>query len=94
MNLSDSFAIPESVMAREVGNELVILDVASGSYFGLDPVGTRIWQLLSAGMCLADAAEVLVGEYEVERSQLEHDLVILAEKLLAQGLVEPRASAS
>ena len=90
MNLSDRFEIPDSVMAREVGNELVILDVASGSYFGLDPVGARIWQLLSVGMSLNDAAEVLVGEYEVERSQMESDLKALVEKLSAEGLVTPK----
>ena len=92
MNLTDSCVVPASVMAREVGDELVILDVTSGTYFGLDPVGARIWQLLSAGLRLTDAVDVLIGEYEVERSQLESDLVALAGKLLDQGLLAPKRS--
>ena len=39
MNLSDSLSIPSQVMARTVGDETVILDLASGTYFGLDPIG-------------------------------------------------------
>jgi len=49
MNLSDKVTIPAQVMARTVGDETVILDLASGTYYGLDPVGARIWQLMSEG---------------------------------------------
>jgi hypothetical protein len=36
-------------MARTVGDETVILDLANGTYYGLDPVGARMWQLMSEG---------------------------------------------
>ncbi|MBK9987508.1 MAG: hypothetical protein IPP21_11335 [Betaproteobacteria bacterium] len=42
MNLSDKVTIPTQVMARTVGDETVILDLASGTYFGLDPVGAHV----------------------------------------------------
>jgi len=87
MNLLEKLVVPPDVMAREVGEELVILDLASGSYFGLDSVGTRIWQLLGAGMTPAATVDVLVAEYEVDRRQLEQDLLTLVEKLLGQGLL-------
>ena len=47
MQLSDKFAVSDEVVAREVGGEMVLLDLASGQYFGLDTVGGRIWELLS-----------------------------------------------
>ena len=49
MNLSDKVSIPTQVMARTVGDETVILDLASGTYYGLDPIGARIWQLMGEG---------------------------------------------
>jgi hypothetical protein len=49
MNLSDKVSIPTQVMARTVGDETVILDLANGTYYGLDPVGARMWQLMSEG---------------------------------------------
>jgi hypothetical protein len=87
MNLTDQLEIPSQVMAREVGDELVILDLVSGSYFGLDAVGTRVWQLIGEGKNLAQTIEVMLAEYEVERAQLESDLLELAEGLTAQGLL-------
>lgn len=87
MNLSDKVAIPTQVMARTVGDETVILDLASGTYFGLDPVGARIWQLMSEGQPLAAICDTLLDEYEVTRETLEGDILRLTEDLRAKGLV-------
>ena len=80
--------IPNQVMARAVGDEVVILDLASGTYFGLDAVGTRAWQLFGELCNLGKAAEIMLGEFEVSRDELERDLVTLADSLQAQGLLE------
>ena len=87
MNLSDTVSIPTQVMARTVGDETVILDLASGTYFGLDPVGTRVWQLMGEGQTLAAVCETLLDEYEVTREALEGDILRLTDELRAKGLV-------
>ncbi|HSI52905.1 MAG: PqqD family protein [Ramlibacter sp.] len=79
--------IPGDVMARRVGDETVLLDLASGNYYGLDPVGARIWQLLSDGKTLAQACEVLLAEYDVTRAALEQDVERLVAELGAKGLL-------
>lgn len=75
------------VMARTVGDETVILDLASGTYFGLDPVGARIWQLMADGQTLGAICETLLNEYEVTRDALEGDILRLTAELSAKGLV-------
>ena len=87
MNLDDKFLIPPNVIAREVGEETVILDLASGTYFGLDSVGARVWQLVGEGRSLGDICDVLLQEYEVDRATLVADVVRLAADLSARGLV-------
>lgn len=87
MNLSDKVTIPTQVMARTVGDETVILDLASGTYYGLDPVGARIWQLLADGKSLGEVCDVMFGEYDVAREVLEGDILRLTEELNAKGLV-------
>jgi hypothetical protein len=87
MNLSSKMTIPAQVMARQVGDETVILDLGSGTYFGLDPVGARIWQLTSEGKTLGEICDTMLDEYDVTREALERDVIDLAEKLLAQKLV-------
>ena len=87
MKLSDKPTIPAQVMARQVGNEPVILDLASGTYFGLDPVGARIWQLMTEGRTLGEIRDTLLDEYDVTREALEADLLELAGKLVEQKLI-------
>jgi hypothetical protein len=87
MKLSDRVSTPPQVMARSVGDETVILDLATGTYFGLDPVGARIWQLMGEGKTLAEICDLMLDEYEVSREELERDTLRLAEELAAQGLV-------
>ena len=87
MNLTDKVTIPTQVMARQVGDETVILDLASGTYFGLDPVGARIWQLMGEGQTLALVCDVMLEEFEVTRETLEADVLRLVIELQAKGLV-------
>ena len=88
MNLMDQVTIPEQVMARQVGEETVILDLASGTYFGLDPVGARIWQLLGEGRALAEVCESMLAEYDVSRDEFERDLTELLDALGEKGLIK------
>ena len=53
MNINSQFVVPPQVLARVVGEETVLLHLDSGTYFGLDPVGTRAWQLIQAGKSLS-----------------------------------------
>jgi hypothetical protein len=79
--------IPEHVMVRQLGDESIMLDMASGYYFGLDPVGARIWQLLSQASSFAEIVERLAQEYDVTPEQAESDLARFVEELKANGLL-------
>lgn len=89
MKLSDCFSVPKHVMARNVGDETVILDLESGMYFGLDSVGARIWQLLATGASLESISKTLLEQYEVAQEQLEADVLKLAQELLQRKLIQP-----
>jgi glycine cleavage system regulatory protein len=84
--------IPSHVMARQVGEELVILNLHSEQYFGLDEVGTSMWLAMETHATLHDALESLASDYDVESDQLKQDLDELLSKLTAEGLIEVHAS--
>ena len=88
MNLTDKVSIPAQVMARDVGTETVILNLESGIYFGLDQVGARIWQLLSAGKTLAEVCDAMVADYDVSHDDIQRDVLALVEQLQSQHLIE------
>lgn len=81
-------AIPSHVMARQVGDEMVILDLDTGTYFGLDPVGARVWALLSEGKTVGETREAMLDEFDVGRERLEQDMNELLDKLSGQGLIK------
>jgi hypothetical protein len=84
---SDKISISPQVVARELGGETVILDLSSGTYFGLDPVGARIWHLLETGQSLVGICDVMVEEFEVSRDELERDVLALVRDLLDKKLI-------
>ena len=79
--------ISSEVLAQELAGETVLLDLASESYFGLDAVGTRVWQLLNAGQDQDELIATLLDEYDVEHSILEKDVAELLERLSEAGLI-------
>ena len=88
LSLSQQAKPSDDVLFQEVGGEAVLLNLASESYFGLDPVGTRIWVLLTEDAALQRAFDILCDEYEVEPERLQADLLGLVDKLAEAGLVQ------
>ncbi len=78
--------LSSEALFQEIAGEGVILDLASSSYFGLDEVGVRLWQLLLTDSDPQAACEVLLTEYEVAPAQLEEDLAKLLAQLVEAGL--------
>ena len=79
--------ISKDVLAQEIDGETVLLDLASESFFGLDPVSTRVWQLLNEGADREQLIDTLLAEYEVERPMLEKDVADLLDRLDEAGLI-------
>lgn len=71
----------------ELSGESVILNLKNGVYYGLDRVGTRIWNLIQAPTMVASIRDSLLAEYEVDSGRCEADLLRLLQKLADQELV-------
>ena len=88
MNLDTQLSIPPQVMSRLVGDETVLLDLASGMYFGLDGVGKRIWESVAEGHSLGQTAAVIAAEYEVEEAKAQADVIEFTSDLVERGLLK------
>ena len=79
--------ISEQVLEQQLDDEVILLDLESGRYFGLQEVGGRAWRILAtSGNTDAVQAELLT-EYDIEEDVLRQDLGELWQNLLAAGLV-------
>ncbi len=88
MNLQKKITFIDTVFAQEVDGEMVLLDMSSENYFGLDGVGTAIWQAIQENSDLQVVYETLLVQYEIEAEILEKDLLNFVEKLAQSGLLE------
>ncbi len=75
------------VVWRLVDGEVVLLNVTSGLYYSLDPVGSRVWALVPAeGTSLGTLRDSLVTEYDAPGDQIDRDLAALFTQLIDTGL--------
>lgn len=77
----------DQVLFQNLDGEAVLLDLASETYFGLNEVGTRIWQLLESAATLEEVHRSLCAEFDADAARIEHDLLALVGELSKAGLV-------
>lgn len=82
------FTINQAVVDTQVGDEAVLLHVESGVYYGLDPVGTRIWGLLAQGTSEEEIIDRLLHEYVVEPMRVRSDVGAFLQALTSRGLMQ------
>ena len=71
-----------------LANEAVILGLKDGVYYGLNPVGTVIWDLIKEPKRVNEIVNVLLKEYDVQKQQCENDTLHLLEELKSKELIE------
>ena len=84
----------ETVVARsdgfieaEIDKEIVALSIERGTCYGLNRVGSRIWNLLATPIRISDVCATLLSEYRVDPSVCECQVLDLLEELRAEGLI-------
>src|SRR6476646_1643629 len=79
--------IADDVVVRDLAGESVLLNLSTGTYFGLDAVGTRLWHLIAEHGATTLVLKILLTEYKVDATRLQKALDALIEQLLAKGLL-------
>ena len=82
--------VPEHVASRDLDGELVLLNYDSETYYGLDEVGTRMWEVLQEAPSIEAAIGRLLEEFDVTDERLREDVEQLVGRLVDGGLVELR----
>ncbi len=88
MAVSSRVVAARDQVSCDVGGEAAILQLASGVYYSLDAVGSRIWALLQSPRSVREIRDTLVAEYDVPAERCERDLLGLLEALAAAQLID------
>jgi hypothetical protein len=87
LTLNDHLKIPDEVLSTRVGEDTVLLNLQTGMYHSLDPVGTRFLDLVQTGGGLDAVHHAMLEEFDVSNARLETDLLKLSQDMLAKGLL-------
>jgi hypothetical protein len=93
-SLSDADLLASVVVATssqvscEIADEVMILNLSDGVYYGLDPVGTRIWQMVQEPRPATQIRVALLAECEVTEERCERDLARLLRELIDARLAD------
>jgi len=78
----------KSQVSCQVDSETVVLHFDKGLYFGLNEVGTLIWNQVQQPRKVQEIRDAILREYEVSNEECERDLFTLLRELSEKGLVE------
>jgi len=87
ISFSERAVVPSHVLIRFLEQESVLLNLETERYFGLDAVGTRMWQVVTAAATVEAALAQLVEEYDTSPETLRTDLTHLLQHLVENGLI-------
>jgi len=86
--VNDRFRVASGQISSALGDGTVVLNLGAGMYYGLDEVGSTVWQLLQTPHTLAQLRDAVLTRYDVTPERCEADLGKLLEQLNRAGLVE------
>lgn len=89
MELSGStiITVSKDYVYCNVDDEMVLLGMEDGIYYGLNPVGAFIWEQIKEPKNISEVRDAILEEYDVEKDECEHDLFELLQELVEKGMV-------
>ncbi len=79
--------VDTNLLVSQLAGETVLMNTVSGDYFGINTVGTKIWNLLTAPATITSLVESLVASYDIAPDQCENEVNIFLKNLESRKLV-------
>jgi hypothetical protein len=88
ISLETTVVAAKEQASADLGGEAAILNLKSGVYYGLNPVGARIWALIQEPRTVREVREMLLEEYDVDADRCERDLLAILRQLAENTLID------
>ena len=85
ISLQQTIQRNESFIEAPIDNDIVLMSIENGKYYGLDAVASRVWTLLEQPISLQEVIDTLMQEYDVEREQCEAEMWVFIEHLFDEN---------
>jgi hypothetical protein len=79
--------VDTNLLVSQLAGETVLMNAVTGDYFGINVVGTKIWNLLAAPATLTSLVESLVTSYDIAPDQCENEVNVFLKNLESRKLL-------
>ncbi len=80
----------EEIVASDIDGETVMMSVENGKYYGLDDIGSRIWELIEQPIKVSDLIDTLLKRFDVDREACKRDVLIFINELNEDRILQVR----
>ena len=87
LNLSTIVCRHDDILSSSIDEETILLSIENSKYYGIDPVGSTIWQIMETPISLESIITALQSQYNVPRKQCHDDVFQFVESLLKKNLI-------
>lgn len=77
----------ENQVSTELNGEIILMSIEQGTYYGMDPVLSSIWNLIEKPLPVSALCKRLQEEYEVNKETCEYDVMEALRKLADEHLI-------
>ena len=84
---TDSLDKNEDILSSKIDDEIVMMSIDHGKYYGLDSIGSRIWELLDQTRTLTEIIEILTKEFDVSKEQCSQDCYSFINDLIKKKII-------
>ena len=88
LSRSSKIVVSEDVVSCDLGGETAMLEMKEGVYYGLNEMGTIIWELIQKPVTVQEIIDHILEEYDVDEETCFQDLVELVQEMIKNNLVE------
>lgn len=88
LSRSSTIVVSKDVVSCDLGGETAMLDMKEGVYYGLNEMGTFIWEFIQEPVTIQTIIDKVLAEYDVDEATCYNDLKELVEQMVENGLVE------
>ena len=87
INSESTISKNPQIISSKMDDEVVMMSVEKGNYYGLNRVGSEIWEKLTEPLTVSLLCDKLLQEFDVEKEQCEREVITYLEKLVSEGLI-------
>ncbi|HZD11212.1 MAG TPA: PqqD family peptide modification chaperone [Candidatus Binatia bacterium] len=82
------FVRSNDFVTAKVDDTLVMMSLEQGAYYGLDDIGTHIWEQLREPVSVTSLCDDFCARFDVQRAQCQTDVLAFMQELLSEGMVQ------